>query len=60
MAAAGVRGAALNVAINVPSLEDAEVRAVLQRRMAEIETCAEDLVRDLWPTLRALVEGERA
>lgn len=58
MAAAGVRGAALNVAINVPSLEDAEVSAALQRRAADVEARADALVREVWPTVRSLVEGE--
>jgi formiminotetrahydrofolate cyclodeaminase len=57
MAAAGVRGAALNVAINVPSLEDAAVSAALQRRAADVEARAEALVREVWPTVKALVEG---
>jgi formiminotetrahydrofolate cyclodeaminase len=57
MAAAGVRGAALNVAINVPSLEDAAVSAALQRRAADVEARADALVREVWPTVKALVEG---
>ena len=60
MAAAGVRGAALNVAINVPSLEDADVGAAMQCRAAQIEARAEALVRELWPAVRALVEGGSA
>jgi formiminotetrahydrofolate cyclodeaminase len=58
MAAAGVRGAALNVAINVPSLEDAAVSAALQRSAADIEARADALVREVWPTVSWLVEGE--
>ncbi|HET6494424.1 MAG TPA: cyclodeaminase/cyclohydrolase family protein [Thermoleophilia bacterium] len=58
MAAAGVRGAALNVAINVPSLDDAEASAALRRRATETEVRADVLVRELWPTVRVLVEGE--
>lgn len=57
MAAAGVRGAALNVAINVPSLEDAAVSAALQRGAADVEARAEALVREVWPAVKSLAEG---
>ncbi len=57
MAAAGVRGAALNVAVNVPSLSDADAGADLKARAAAVETRAEELADDLWRDLRARVAG---
>jgi methenyltetrahydrofolate cyclohydrolase len=54
-AAAGVRGAALNVAINIPSLNDPTTAADLRARAAAVETRAEALAADLWSDLRGRV-----
>lgn len=57
MAAAGVRGAALNVAINAPSLADEGLAADLRDMAASVEGRAEQLAADLWQDLRARVVG---
>ncbi len=56
-AVAGVRGAALNVAINIPSLGDEAAAADLRDSAAAIETRAEELAAGLWADLRGRVVG---
>lgn len=56
----GVRGAALNVAINVPSLVDRAVAADLGGRAAALEARADELATPLWARLRAVISGAPA
>lgn len=53
----GVRGGALNVAINLQYLpEDAET-GMLRRAAAEVEARAQEIVAETWPKVRDLAAG---
>lgn len=53
----GVRGAAVNVAINLRHLGGDPAAEQIRRRMAEVERCAEHAFAAVWPTLRDLSGG---
>lgn len=57
MALAGMRGAALNVEINLQYLAADAGTAALRQRLAEVTGRAEQVTAEVWPAVHALVLG---
>lgn len=53
----GVRGASLNVAINLQYLDETSAAQGLRERIAEVERRAEELYATTWPLVRDLAAG---
>lgn len=56
-AMSGVRGGALNVAINLQNLPDDEATAEVRRRTAEVEGRAQEVLGATWPVVHDLAVG---